>query len=179
MAPAEASKIGLTEARPSNADGFHPARKSLYRGIGPGIARAMTIDEIINDFSLLDDWEDRYRYIIELGRKLEPLPESERTPANKVQGCASQVWLSTHVTQNGARRFHFIGDSDALIVRGLIALLIALFSDKTADEIEAVDAESLFARLELGSHLTSQRSNGLRSMVARIKSNARAIPSMA
>jgi cysteine desulfuration protein SufE len=137
----------------------------------------MTIDEIINDFSVLDDWEDRYRYIIELGRKLEPLPEDERTPANKVQGCASQVWLSTHVTNNGAPRFDFKGDSDALIVHGLIALLIALYSGKTAREIESIDAESLFARLELGSHLTSQRSNGLRSMVARIRSDARAVPS--
>jgi cysteine desulfuration protein SufE len=134
----------------------------------------MTIDEIINDFSVLDEWEDRYRYIIELGRKLEPLPEAERTPANKVQGCASQVWLSTRVENNGAQRFQFKGDSDALIVRGLIALLIALYSGKTAQEIESIDAESLFARLELGSHLTSQRSNGLRSMVARIRSDARA-----
>jgi cysteine desulfuration protein SufE len=139
----------------------------------------MTIDEIINDFSVLDDWEDRYRYIIELGRRLEPLPESERTPAHKVQGCASQVWLSTHVTSDIPPRFHFAGDSDALIVRGLIALLIALYSGKTAREIEAIDAESLFARLELGSHLTSQRSNGLRSMVARIRSDARAVPSPA
>ena len=139
----------------------------------------MTIDEIINDFSVLDDWEDRYRYIIELGRKLEPLPDGQRMPANKVQGCASQVWLSTHVKQNGVRRYHFIGDSDALIVRGLIALLIALYSGKTAEEIEAIDAEAVFARLELGSHLTAQRSNGLRSMMARIKSDARAVPSPA
>ena len=139
----------------------------------------MTIDEIINDFSVLDDWEDRYRYIIELGRKLEPLPDGQRMPANKVQGCASQVWLSTHVKQNGVRRYHFIGDSDALIVRGLIALLIALYSGKTAEEIEAIDAETVFARLELGSHLTAQRSNGLRSMMARIKSDARAVPSPA
>jgi cysteine desulfuration protein SufE len=139
----------------------------------------MTIDEIINDFSVLDEWEDRYRYIIELGRKLEPLPEAERTPANKVQGCASQVWLSTHVTNDGMPRFHFKGDSDALIVRGLIALLIALYSGKTAKEIESIDTELLFERLELGSHLTSQRSNGLRSMVARIRSDARAVPSPA
>ena len=139
----------------------------------------MTIDEIISDFSVLDDWEDRYRYIIELGRKLEPLPETERTPGNKVQGCASQVWLSTHIKQNGVRRYHFIGDSDALIVRGLIALLIALYSGKTTQEIDSTDAESLFARLELGSHLTAQRSNGLRSMVARIKADARAVPTPA
>jgi cysteine desulfuration protein SufE len=140
----------------------------------------MTIDEIINDFSVLDDWEDRYRYIIELGRKLEPLPEEERTQANKVQGCASQVWLSTRVShEGGALRFDFKGDSDALIVRGLMALLIALYSGKTAKEIESIDAESLFARLELGSHLTSQRSNGLRSMVARIRSDARTVPSPA
>jgi cysteine desulfuration protein SufE len=133
-----------------------------------------TLSQIRADFAVLDEWEDRYRYIIELGRKLEPLPEAERTPANKVQGCASQVWLSTRVENNGAQRFQFKGDSDALIVRGLIALLIALYSGKTAQEIESIDAESLFARLELGSHLTSQRSNGLRSMVARIRSDARA-----
>lgn len=138
----------------------------------------MTIDEIINDFSVLDDWEDRYRYIIELGRKLEPLPEAERTQANKVQGCASQVWLSTRVrNENGTARFNFIGDSDALIVRGLIALLIALYSGKTAKEIESIDPEALFEKLELGSHLTSQRSNGLRSMVARIRADARAVHS--
>lgn len=132
----------------------------------------MTIDQIIDDFSVLDDWEDRYRYIIELGRKLEPLPDAERTPANKVQGCASQVWLSTHL-ENG--RFHFIGDSDAMIVRGLIAILIAMYSGKSAAEIAQIDAEKTFARLELSGHLTSQRSNGLRSMVSRIRSDARAL----
>ena len=131
----------------------------------------MTIDQIIDDFSVLDDWEDRYRYIIELGRKLQPLPEAERTPANKVQGCASQVWLSTHV-DNG--HYHFIGDSDAMIVRGLIAILISMYSDKTASEIASTDPEKVFSKLELSSHLTSQRSNGLRSMVARIRSDARA-----
>lgn len=133
----------------------------------------MTIDQIIEDFGVLDDWEDRYRYIIELGRKLEPLPDAERTPANKVQGCASQVWLSTQIN-NG--RYHFVGDSDALIVRGLIAILIALYSGKTAAEIAGIDPEKVFAQLELSGHLTSQRSNGLRSMVARIRSDAR-VPS--
>lgn len=131
----------------------------------------MTIDKIIDDFSVLDDWEDRYRYIIELGRKLESLPDSERTPANKVQGCASQVWLSTHIDGG---HFHFIGDSDAMIVRGLIAILIAMYSGKTAQEISSIDPEKVFAQLELSGHLTSQRSNGLRSMVSRIRADARA-----
>jgi cysteine desulfuration protein SufE len=129
---------------------------------------AISIDQIIADFDLLDDWEDRYRYLIELGRSLEPLPESERTDANKVRGCASQVWLST---KRGAH-LHFAGDSDALIVRGLVAIAIALFDGKTPEEILAIDAEAVFQRLDLRAHLTAQRSNGLRSLVDRIKRDA-------
>jgi cysteine desulfuration protein SufE len=137
---------------------------------------AMTVDEIIENFSLLDEWDDRYRYVIELGRKLPPLPDSQRTDANKVQGCASQVWLSTTMKPNGAAGpiLTFIGDSDAHIVRGLIAILFALYSGKSAREILSIDALELFDRMGLREHLTPQRSNGLRSMVERIRSDARA-----
>ncbi len=135
----------------------------------------MTIDEILDDFALLDDWEDRYRYVIELGRMLEPLPEDERSAENKVRGCVSQVWLSTHVNggSNDHPRLHFIGDSDAHIVRGLIAILLAIYSDKRADEILGTDAQGVFDRMGLKDHLTPQRSNGLASMVERIRSDAR------
>lgn len=131
-----------------------------------------SIDQLIADFELLDDWEDRYRYVIELGKALPPLPEAERTEANKVRGCASQVWLSTHVEGHGAPRLTFAGDSDALIVKGLVAIVIALFSGRTPEEIRATDAEALFGRLDLRSHLTTQRSNGLRALVDRIRADA-------
>ena len=133
----------------------------------------MTIDQIIADFDLLDDWEDRYRYIIELGRGLPTLAESERSDANKVRGCASQVWLSTHpTTRDGKTILHFAGDSDALIVRGLVAIAIALFDGKTPAEIGSIDAQAVFDRLGLREHLTAQRSNGLRSLVDRIHVDA-------
>ena len=132
-----------------------------------------TIDDIAADFELLGDWEERYRYIIELGRDLEPLPEVERTDANKVRGCASQVWLWTRREMHGDRMvLRFGGDSDALIVRGLVAIALALFDDKTPEQIAATDAEAAFARLELREHLTAQRSNGLRSLVNRIRAEA-------
>ena len=124
-----------------------------------------------DDFSFLEDWEDRYRYLIELGRHLEPLPESERTERNKVRGCASQVWLWTRRTDDG--RLHFVGDSDAHIVRGLIAVVIALFGDQLPSEIETIDADEALAGLDLAEHLSAQRSNGLRSMINRIKAEAR------
>jgi cysteine desulfuration protein SufE len=134
---------------------------------------ATGFEEILADFELLDDWEDRYRYVIELGRKLEPLPEDERSPANKVQGCVSQVWLSTAVHQDGGNpRLTFIGDSDAHIVRGLIAILFSLYSGKTAKEILGVDAGHSLGRLHLTEHLTPQRSNGLMAMVKRIRTGA-------
>jgi cysteine desulfuration protein SufE len=135
----------------------------------------MTIDEIVANFELLDDWEDRYRYVIELGKALPALPEPERTAETKVRGCASQVWLSTRVEGAGkAARLFFVGDSDAMIVRGLVAIVIALFSGRTAAEIEATDAEAVFSRLDLRAHLTAQRSNGLRALVDRIKADAHA-----
>jgi cysteine desulfuration protein SufE len=136
----------------------------------------MTIDEIIENFSFLDDWDDRYRYVIELGRGLAPLPDAERTERNKVQGCASQVWLDTQVKPDGAAGpvLSFVGDSDAHIVRGLIAILFAVYSGKSARDILATDAVAVFERLGLREHLTPQRSNGFRSMVQRIKADAQA-----
>jgi len=136
----------------------------------------MTIDEITENFSLLDDWDDRYRYVIELGRTLAPLPEPARIEANKVQGCASQVWLTTEVKPDGAAGpvLSFVGDSDAHIVRGLIAILFAVYSGKPARDILATDAVAVFEQLGLREHLTPQRSNGFRSMVDRIRADARA-----
>ena len=132
------------------------------------------IEDIINDFSLLDEWEDRYRYLIELGRDLEPLPEAAHNEHNKVRGCASQVWLETSVDRAGAEPvLTFRGDSDAHIVRGLVRLVLALYSGKPAREILATDAQDLFATLGLTAHLTPQRSNGVRSMVERIQNDAR------
>jgi cysteine desulfuration protein SufE len=134
----------------------------------------MNFDEIVADFELLEDWEDRYRYVIELGRKLPPLPESARSAANKVQGCVSQVWLATAVSPNHRiPRLSFLGDSDAHIVRGLIAILFALYSGKTADAILDIDANAVLGRLHLKEHLTPQRSNGLLAMVERIRKDAR------
>ncbi|MCB1514340.1 MAG: SufE family protein [Hyphomicrobiaceae bacterium] len=133
------------------------------------------IAEIRDDFSLLDDWEDRYRYVIELGRQLPEFPDDMRTEANKVRGCASQVWIATHIDEaGGVRRMHFEGDSDAHIVRGLIAILLALYQDATPEEILQSDAQRVFADLGLAEHLTQQRSNGLASMVARIRADATA-----
>ena len=135
-----------------------------------------TLDEIIDNFSLLEEWDDRYRYVIELGRSLVPLSEHDRTDANKVQGCASQVWLATTVRPNGQGGpvLTFCGDSDAHIVRGLIAILFAMFSGRHASEILSADAIALFEQLGLREHLTPQRSNGFRSMVERIRADARA-----
>jgi cysteine desulfuration protein SufE len=133
----------------------------------------MKIDEITANFALLDDWEDRYRYVIELGRTLEPLPEAARTDANKVSGCASQVWLVTETERAGEPVLRFTGDSDAHIVRGLIAILLATYSGKSARQILDVDALALFDRLGLREHLTPQRSNGFKSMVGRIRDEAR------
>ena len=134
------------------------------------------IDEIIDNFSLLDDWDDRYRYLIELGRELPPLPAAAHNDDNKVQGCASQVWLDTSVRPNGAGGpvLTFEGDSDAHIVRGLIAILFAVYSGKAAEDILRTDALALFDKMGLREHLTPQRSNGFRSMMERIRTDARA-----
>jgi cysteine desulfuration protein SufE len=135
-----------------------------------------TIDEIIENFALLEEWDDRYRYLIELGRALEPLPEAARSDLNKVQGCASQVWVSTAIKPDGAGGpvLEFVGDSDAHIVRGLIAVLLALYSGKPARDILSTDAIATFETLGLREHLTPQRSNGFRSMVNRIHRDAQA-----
>ena len=138
----------------------------------------MTLENILADFQLLDDWEDRYRYVIELGRALPPLPEAARTEANRVRGCASQVWLATEVKGAGAAPcLIFKGDSDAHIVRGLIAILFAIYSGRCADEIVRTDAQGVFRRLGLAEHLTPQRSNGFASMVERICTDSRRVMS--
>ena len=135
-----------------------------------------SIDEITDNFGLLDEWDDRYRYVIELGRTLQPLAEAAHTEENKVRGCASQVWLLTHVDPDGAGGpvLRFEGDSDAHIVRGLIAILFALVSGKPANEILKADPLAVFDHLGLRENLTPQRSNGLRSMVERIRRDAQA-----
>lgn len=140
----------------------------------PQAASNPTIDEIADNFSLLDEWDDRYRYIIELGRALRPLPASDRSDKNKVQGCASQVWLATeaHADSASGPVLTFCGDSDAHLVRGLIAILFAMYSGKHARDILGSDANAVFARLGLREHLTPQRSNGFRSMVERIRADA-------
>ncbi|WFU38470.1 SufE family protein [Bradyrhizobium sp. CB82] len=133
-----------------------------------------TIDEIRDNFEVLDEWDDRYRYVIELGRTLEPMPETEHSAANKVQGCVSQVWLSKRIDRgNGAPILTYLGDSDAHIVRGLVAILLSLYSGRTPQEILATDALAVFDEFGFREHLTPQRSNGLRSMVERIRTDAR------
>ena len=132
------------------------------------------IDEIRDNFALLEEWDDRYRYVIELGRTLEPMPEVEHSAANKVQGCVSQVWLSKTLERSGKEPvLKYLGDSDAHIVRGLIAILLTLYSGHTPQQILATDAIALFDEFGFREHLTPQRSNGLRSMVERIRSDAR------
>ena len=135
-----------------------------------------SLEQIIDDFEFLDDWEDRYRYVIELGRTLEEMPESDHNEANKVQGCVSQVWLTYTVDPTDPEDpiLHFKGDSDAHIVRGLVAIMLAACSGKKASEIIDLDENALFGRLGLIEHLTPQRANGLRSMVKRIKAEAAA-----
>ena len=136
----------------------------------------MSIDRILEDFEFLDNWEDRYRYVIELGRGLEPLNEALRTPENKVDGCASQVWLHSELRREGGNGPVLVlqGDSDAHIVRGLIAILFALYSGQRPREVLETDPNQVFERLGLREHLTPQRSNGLNAMVERIKRDARA-----
>ena len=134
----------------------------------------MTIDEIIENFELLDDWEDRYKYLIELGDQLEPFPAGKQDAAHKVQGCVSQVWIDSEAEGSGDPVIHYRGTSDAHIVRGLIAVTLALFSDRKASEIVKTDHQAVFDRLGLAEHITPQRSNGLRSMVQRVKDIAAA-----
>jgi len=132
------------------------------------------IDAIREDFASLEDWEDRYRYVIELGHGLEPLSAAAHNDANKVRGCVSQVWLESEPASNvrGQSTLHYRGDSDSHLVRGLIAIAIALFSDRTAEEILETDARGVFRALGLEQHLTPQRSNGVRAMIERIRADA-------
>ena len=129
------------------------------------------LQELIDDFAFLDDWEDRYMHVIDLGKDLEPLTDTERNDANKVRGCASQVWLVSEKDDNTLR---FRGDSDAHIVRGLVAVTLTALSDRTPEEILKTDMESVLEKLGLSEHLSSQRANGLRSMVGRIRAEAEA-----
>jgi cysteine desulfuration protein SufE len=128
-----------------------------------------TFDDIADDMAFLDEWEDRYRYVIDLGRAMPPMDEALKTPATKVDGCASQVWIAPRREGDAV---DFDGDSDAMIVRGLIAVLRALYGGRTPDEILAIDAPAAFARLGLDQALSAQRSNGLRAMVARLRETA-------
>lgn len=136
----------------------------------------MTLDDLAENFLLFDDWEDRYRYIIDLGKKMEPLPEEAKVQANKVEGCISQVWLISAVEGQGPEaRLVFRADSDAHIVRGLLAILLILFSNKTAAEILAIDADAELAKIELESHISPNRRNGVASVVQVIRATAQKI----
>ncbi|MCF6232041.1 MAG: SufE family protein [Rhodobacteraceae bacterium] len=122
-------------------------------------------EDIVEDFEFLEDWEDRYRYVIDLGKQMAPLEAALKVPATKVDGCASQVWLHPSIE---AGVFHFDGESDAMIVRGLIAVLRALYNGLDVGQVAGVDARAEFGRLGLNDHLSAQRSNGLRAMIERI-----------
>jgi len=129
----------------------------------------MNVDDLVENFTLLGPWEERYRYLIDLGRQLPPLPESDRVEANKVRGCMSQVWLTSQTQPGPPLRIEFHGDSDAHIVKGLVALLFKLYSGRTPREILALDVKSVFERLGLENHITMNRRNGFYSMVERIR----------
>ncbi|MCK5296433.1 MAG: SufE family protein [Alphaproteobacteria bacterium] len=134
----------------------------------------MTIDELIENFEFLEDWEERYGYIIELGRRLPAMADEQKTEESLVDGCTSQVWLTASVgkNENGQIVMNFIADSDAHIVRGLVAILLMLFSGKTPQEIVSIDAKTTLGKLNLDEHLSTSRKNGLYSMIARIKKEA-------
>lgn len=125
----------------------------------------MDIEELIDNFELLDDWEDKYRYIIDLGMRLEPMPENFKTEEWKVRGCQSQVWLFPSVKDG---KVHFLGDSDAAIVKGLIAIVLMIYSDKSPEEIKSVAVDNIFVKLGLGEHLSPSRRNGLLAMTDKI-----------
>lgn len=134
-------------------------------------AKIPAFDDIVADFEFIDEWDEKYRYIIDLGKNLEPLTDEERSEANKVRGCASQVWL---VFEGAGDDVRFRGDSDASIVKGLVALMVSLFSGKDKGEVTATDAEARLAEIDLAEHITPQRSNGVASMIKRIKAEAAA-----
>lgn len=136
---------------------------------------APTFDTLVEDFEFLDDWEERYKYVIELGKNMPELPEAQRIPENKVQGCVSQVWITSRLepdADTSHHELHFEGDSDALIVKGLIAILRILLSGQRAEEIVMMDVHERLGQLELNDHLTPQRSNGLAAMINRLKADA-------
>ncbi len=138
------------------------------------------IDEIVSNFEFLDEWDDRHQYLMELGRKLPPLPEEAHNEANRVRGCVSQVWLETTVDRSGPEpRLHFRGDSDAHITKGVVAVLIAFFDGRTASDAARADALGLFQTLGLSEHLTAQRSNGARAMMDRIRADAEGVAAAA
>lgn len=139
------------------------------------IAPSPALQALLDDFAFLDDWDEKYRYLIDLGKSLPPLPQEAYTEANKVAGCASQVWLVLERARDGTLNLR--GDSDALIVKGLVALVLTMFSGHSAELILRMDATALFRQIGLESHLTAQRANGLASMVARIKAEAARSPS--
>lgn len=158
-------------------DAVFPAAFDRYRGASEEEARALaSIDDILADFDVIDDWEERYRYVIELGKALEPLDEADRTDANKVRGCASQVWLATRVEADPKTgpRLAFTGDSDAHIVKGLVAVMLAIYSGRPAREILELDPEPIFTAISLRDHITPQRANGVNAMIDRIRADARA-----
>ncbi len=132
----------------------------------------MTIEELIDNFSFLDGWEEKYQYVIDLGHKLEPLDEKFKTDDWKVKGCQSQVWLVPQI-QNGV--FHFKGDSDAILVKGIISIVLLIYNDKTAEEIKNIDVTKIFVKLGLEENLTPSRRNGMLSMVEKIKQYAAAV----
>jgi cysteine desulfuration protein SufE len=152
---------------------FFFARLSFARASGYIVPMAK-IDDILDDFEYLEEWEDRYRYVIELGKGLPDLPDSDKTADNKVRGCASQVWLVTETGDGKDPTLNFRGDSDAHIVRGLVAIVLAIYSGKPASEVARLDALETFRKIGMIEHLSAQRANGLRSMVVRIQSEATA-----
>ena len=138
------------------------------------MAQDKSIDDIIADFDVVDDWEERYRYLIDLGKKMPAMPEHLKTETTKVRGCASQVWIQANPSTD-RKSITFEGDSDALIVRGLIALLLIVYSGKSAEDILAIDAKLILSKLGLDSNLSQQRTNGLHAMVERIRADAKAL----
>lgn len=131
-----------------------------------------TIEELADNFALFDEWEDKYAYIVDLGRRMDALPDAEKSPETKVTGCMSQVWIKPEVTDDAPARLRFRGDSDAHIVKGLIAILLQIYSDRTAEEILSVDPKAMMTRLELENHISPNRRNGLVSMVETIRGYA-------
>lgn len=130
------------------------------------------IEDIVENFEFLDEWDDRYRYVIELGRMLEPMEEGQHNAENKVEGCVSQVWLTCETSANAPTKLHFKGDSDAHIVRGLVAIALAAANDKTPEDVLATDMNGIISQIGLEEHLTPQRANGLQAMIGRIRAHA-------